>query len=733
MKRLTLAIGIVAASLYHAQTQPSKDSVKTQDIQEVVLERKIIKKESDRLVFDVAASPATKGSTSFDILKQTPLVTSTDDKTLKIAGKNNAVIYINGRRSQMDAESLSQFLKSTPAENIQKIEVITTPGSEFQVDASDGIINIVLKKKMTDGWNGNLRMSNSQNKYNASAASASVNYRKDKLGVNANISTSNNIQAQYYVLKNGNSTSYNHSEGTINDPNSNIGGYMNLDYQLTDKSNIALTWNSWFNKSYGSETDLYNTIMKNDILKYTRSRNFEDARSSNNNFNLNYEIKTDSLDSTLKLNASYLHYNRNQNTDNYTYLLENNMEQKMHYIFQDIPQYINNFSGMVDYIKKFKNDFTVSVGGNYNKTKTDNDTKEFFYNANDELVSSTPNLFLYDENIYGMYLNAEKKFSEKFSGKIGLRYEITKSIGTSEQPNEPINEIKQNYSKLLPFLNFNYAINDNHNLSYSFSSRMRRPSFWEINPVRNYLTENNYVQNNPFMKASTAYNNELTYMYKSSYFLILNHSLIKDIITQVPLQGDQNGVNVLRYIRTNFGDRQEMSAMLGIQKSFFKQYFTANFNVGIQHNRNNGSLSVDPTTGDIFPLYTNSKNSTSFVVQTNNTIRLDKKKTWFAGVNFFFVTQQQIELGQLRALSSLDVSIKKNWENWTFALNVYDVLGKNIVIVEDKQANGNDNYVRNDQYRTGMNLSLTYTFGNQKVKKVRTIDSASDDIKNRTR
>ncbi len=44
-------------------------------------------------------------------------------------------------------------------------------------------------------------------------------------------------------------------------------------------------------------------------------------------------------------------------------------------VIQDLPQIINNFSGMADYIQKFKNDLTISVGGNYNKTKTDNDSK----------------------------------------------------------------------------------------------------------------------------------------------------------------------------------------------------------------------------------------------------------------------------------------------------------------------------------------------------------------------
>ncbi|WP_228454042.1 outer membrane beta-barrel protein [Chryseobacterium fistulae] len=292
-------------------------------------------------------------------------------------------------------------------------------------------------------------------------------------------------------------------------------------------------------------------------------------------------------------------------------------------------------------------------------------------------------------------------------------------------------------NNLLPYLSFNYAINDKNNISYSFSSRMRRPSFWELNPVKNIITEDNYTQNNPFVKASSTYNQELTYMYKNSYFLILNHSLFKDVITQVPLQRKYMDNNVervqLAYIRTNFGTKQEMSAMVGIQKSFFKQYLTTNFNIGVQHNINDGTLNTDPTTGQVFDNYVNNTKSTSIVIQTNNTLRLDKKKTWFLGVNYFFVDKQQIELGLLKNLMSLDLSLKKNWNDWTFAVNVNDVLRTNIVEIEDFQASGNYNYIRNDQFRRSMTVSITYNFGNKKIKKVRDIESASDAIKNRTR
>ena len=222
-------------------------------------------------------------------------------------------------------------------------------------------------------------------------------------------------------------------------------------------------------------------------------------------------------------------------------------------------------------------------------------------------------------------------------------------------------------------------------------------------------------------------------MYKSSYFLILSHRLVKDQIAQVPLQGVIDGKNQLRYIRTNFGDNQQMNAMLGMQKSFFKGYLTSNFNVGVQRNINNGSLNQDPLTGEMFPVYENHKKSTSLLVQTNNTIQLDKNKTWFMGVNYFYMDKQQMELGELANLMSLDLSLKKIWNNWTFSLNMEDILDTYTILIQDNQENGNYNYVDQNPYKGGFDFSIVYNFGNQKVKKVRNIDSADKDIKSRTK
>ncbi|MGE8555739.1 MAG: TonB-dependent receptor domain-containing protein [Chryseobacterium jejuense] len=741
MKQLIITIWLVGSISIAAQ-QEKRDTAATKKIETVTLTKKAFQKKNDRFIIDIATQPSTKGNSAFNVLKQTPLISTMDDKTLRIAGKSNAVIYINGRKNQMDADALATFLKSIPAENIQKIEIITVPGSEYQVESSDGIINIILKKKTDNGINGNLRFSNNQGYHNNPGAIATVIYRKNNLGISAGFNTRDYTKQQYYRLSNGNISASNQTEGSVTEPNKTTGGYFNLDYTLNEKSNLALSYNTLYSKNSGTHSELFNTVkvFKNQIWEtdHTITRNNENAQSYNNFLNLNYELKADSL-SKLSLNIAYLNFKKSQNSTNGTYDSGNQpTDGYRSLIIQNTPQVINNLSASIDYSRTLKKGAALSFGGNYNFTKTNNNTQNQTYRSDTGIMINNPNQFIYTENIFSLYLTFEKKFNDKFFGKIGTRYELTQSEGDSSHPfTESLRNIKRNYHNILPYLNLNYAINKDHNLSYSFSSRMKRPSFWEVNPVKTYLTEVNYVQNNPLVKASSVYSQELTYMYKSAFFFVAAHKYYQDVISQVPLQGtlsvNNNMTNVLRYIRTNFGNRQELNFSLGLQKSIFKQYWNTNINVGIQHNINDGTLDTDPLTGEKFPLYVNSIKSTGITIQTNNTIRLDKPKTWYLGINYWYVSNYQIELGQLKPLGSLELSLKKIWNDWTFMATVQDVFNTNRVIIEDSQQNGNYNYINIYNYPRQFEISMTYNFGNKKVKKIREINNASEDIKNRTK
>lgn len=728
--------------LAYSQEQ-TKDSLKTKKIEEVTLTKKVFQKKADRLVYDVAASPIAKGNNAFDLLKETPLVSSTDDKNIRISGKSNAIIFINGKRTNMNADALESFLKSMPAENIAKIEVITLPGSEYNVESSDGIINIVLKKKQTDGTSGNFRFGNTQAKRNSQSASASLNFRKNKLAINSNFSSRNNLRDQDYILRNGDANFNNTSTGFVKNTDFDLGGYINADYELNEKNSIGLSYNSWYSETQDAQSNLLNKVNfldQNNVSKtiYNRAVNDMFAKDFNNSLNLNYENKLDDKGSKVNLNVAYLNYTKSQTGINITTNTDatGNFISEAAKFNQSTPQNIDNISSTLDFTKIFEK-FTFSVGGNFNKTKTDNDTylERYNYTTQSYIVDENQsNHFIYDEKIGGIYANVEKNFGEKFSAKLGARVEFTDSFGEILDTN--IN-IERNNTNFLPTLNLNYNIHKDHSLSYAFTSRVRRPSFWEINPERVYLTEVNYVQNNPFMKASSVYNQELMYMFKNTYFIQISDSYTKDATTQVPLQRtikNNKGENVkeLRYIRTNYGSENTFSINLGMNKSFFKQIWNANYVLGLQINSYTGSVDTDPITGENFSPFNTSGSLTTPFFQINNNIRLSSKKDWFAGVNFFYLGKRRIDLGILDPLASLDLSLKKIWNDFTFMAEVTDVFNTNWITINSIQNEGNYNYIDQNQYNRRFSISITYNFGNKKLKKARNIEGAADDIKNRT-
>lgn len=758
MKTQILIAALFFSGLISAQQK--KDSLKVNSIEAVNIKKQVFKKQGDRLVYDVAASPIAKGTNTFNLLKQTPMISSIDGKTLKILGKSDAVIYINNKKTNMDSEALIEMLKSTPSEDIQKIEVITVPGSEFQVESKEGVINIVMKKNKNNGYNGTLKMQNEQAYYNNPSAGASFNFRQGKWSGNSNFRMGSWTERQRYTLSNGDPTFRNESYGSNDDPNKNLGGGFNIDYEISKKQSLGLSYNMRYNKSFDSILDMMN--WQNGKLS-NRTVNHEDAQTRNHSFNLNYEIKTDSIGSKLTSNVSYLWFNRDKASFNESIPLDvlpasEAYKKRYSALQQSVPQIINNYAANVDYLKKTAKGATWLMGVSYNYTNTDNDTRQDKLIGNQFVTDvDQTNHFIYKENILGIYLNYERKLTEQLSGKIGARYEMTRSTGDIVGKTG----FERNYNNLLPYLNLNYAINSDHNLSYTFSSRVRRPRFWELNPSRTYFTPTNYTQNNPFVLAAKFYNQELNYMYKNAFYANLNYTMVEDAAASdlLPLQGiltapkrDENGniiydekgnmvmekTRFLRYIRTNYGKNRELALTLGMNKSWFKDIWTTNYSVNLAYNTYTGGVWQDPTsqlgpyeTEDLEPYIVNVKNY-NMSLTLNNIVRLSSKKDWFLGVNYFFASKVAMEGGTIGVRQSLDISLKKIIGDWTVVAEVNDLFNQSFYRLNSIQPNGSYNNITNFNYPRIFNIGVTYNFGNQKLKKAREMKSANDAVKSRT-
>ena len=119
----------------------------------VVAVKPLIKRELDGITYDVSADPETPVLDALDMMRKVPLLSVDASDNIKLKGKSNYKILINGKESALMAKNPSDVLRSMPATNIERIEVITTPPAKYDAEGLAGIINIITKKKMDEGYN----------------------------------------------------------------------------------------------------------------------------------------------------------------------------------------------------------------------------------------------------------------------------------------------------------------------------------------------------------------------------------------------------------------------------------------------------------------------------------------------------------------------------------------------------------------------------------------------------
>ena len=75
------------------------------------------------------------GATALDILERSPGVrVDRINNQITMQAKQGVVIMLNGKRIRMEVEGLIQYLQSMSADNIEKIELITTPPASFDAE-----------------------------------------------------------------------------------------------------------------------------------------------------------------------------------------------------------------------------------------------------------------------------------------------------------------------------------------------------------------------------------------------------------------------------------------------------------------------------------------------------------------------------------------------------------------------------------------------------------------------
>ena len=213
------------------------------NLNEVIISsrKRTIERKFDRYIMNVPNSIAAMGSDAFVLLGKTPGI-KTSSKQIGLVGKSEIIITVDDKVLQLSGEDLVSFLKTIPSGDIAKIEVITNPSANYEVQGSSGIVNIVMKKSRKMGDSGTANLSYRQHQYANWNGSASLSVNKGKWSINANLSAAVGTDLEKHTIDTyyPNQSWYLHGDDILKHKNFNSN--LDIEYSLSDQTQINFTF-----------------------------------------------------------------------------------------------------------------------------------------------------------------------------------------------------------------------------------------------------------------------------------------------------------------------------------------------------------------------------------------------------------------------------------------------------------------------------------------------------------
>jgi hypothetical protein len=511
----------------------------------------------DRLVLNISGNRLFKASANvLDILKRTPGLEVTGEGALQLSGRITPAIFIDGKPALMSPEELQNYLTTLSPDMIASIEIITNPSSRYDAEYK-GIIDIRLKRDMTLGWKGNITTSIQQNAYTQADNTFLLTYKTRKFTYTTRLGyTKGTTIRRYHALQHLANTNIMTTNTKTLTGNNNFNYQLSVDYSVKEDQHIEMSLRSY---RMGRELGSDNTLLTTD----SSAKNLVSNTHTDNNSGPVQDNYAASLDYTgrvgkarLQITGSLVQINNRQNDD----------IQTRDAISTHLSDYWKTALKNTILIRTAQADLSGNAGnGKWGAgarlafTTTKNDLRYDTLNSAAIFVpdSGRSNNFHYSEYITAGYFSYEGKVN-KFDYAVSMRVEHTQTTANAIT----LNQVTQrNYLRWLPSLSVNYTMSESKQLRLSYTRRMTRPNFAQLNPFRFYSSPLNYWMGNPYLQPSTT--NVLSISYSRKAFNIsFNIGRESDPMTRYPEY--DSTTNILEYLGRNL----PYNDFAGIETSF---------------------------------------------------------------------------------------------------------------------------------------------------------------------
>ena len=711
-----------------ANTLPDISLRRIGDLKEVVVTAKkpVFQREIDRLRFNVGETDLVFGNNIWDVIEKTPLVNVSSDGTIQISGTSGAIVYINNKRKVLSGNALKNYLSSIPSDNLDAIEVITTPPSKYDAEGGAGIINILTKKNKEEGLVGNTVLSSRQTAVNSQGASVYLNNRQGKWNVYSDFSMGNRSRQPefkkdiYYPASGTKSLLHRNITSNTDFQNLYPGANLGIDREINENHVVGLLFD--YGGSWHKETrDAFRRDYYPDTDSLSKTNNRDNLSSQTFSLNLNYQGKLDSSGKKISIDFDALEYTAKNNSVSKTNALDLSTQQPLFtedWFRSASPQKISNQSVKVDFEWPVNKRVGVEFGSKLSFSNIDNTLLFENRNGDDNWVKdlSRSNLFRYQENINSLYGLIKHKVSAKWSYQLGLRLENTVATGWLEG----IKEVDRNYVNVFPTAFLKYTTSQNRSFVLALSSRITRPGYWDVNPFRTYTTDQTYFEGNPFLSPSKYYRQELNHTFSSQNGTFSVQFAAGQLLDEFYALPYNPSGNIIANKKVNYGNKYSYSNTITYYNQILPWWkFTGTTLTGyvVSKGKYANDVIID--------------NKTMLLsISTNQTFTLSKKESLFCTVianNTFPVTIVNTAIGNRL---ETEIRLRKSSGPWNITLSAQDLLKSN-----------KDRYkvLLNELSIVDMNyydtrsaaLSVSYSFGKSSVKSKRDRDAGYEAIKQR--
>lgn len=540
----------------------------------VVAEKPLFVKLADRTVINVENSVINAGSDAWEIVQRAPGVAVDNNDQISIMGKSGTIVLLDGKRSYLSGDALAALLQSMPSANIAQVEVITNPSAKYDASGNAGIINIITRKDDKTGYNANFTLNAGIGWNNFINPAVNFNYKGRKFNVFGNYSFADRDRSVILGLvrriQNENQqVTFNQTKDVfISSEEHNFG--LGFDFSFTPKHTISASFRG-LRKTDGDEGLSFSTITDVNAVNEELSVRANSAGSlSNYAYSLGYEGKLNKKGTVLSAELNAIDYTI-LDEELYDVLLiavDNAVPIHQEALRNQEDSDIDIRTLQLDLVHPFSGSFSMSLGAKYSTVLTSN-VLDFAEQINEQWQAdpTLSNQFDYDEKVTAGYLNLTKSFG-LFTLTGGLRVEHTESLGIPKAGSEPK---ARRYTDFFPGFSLNYANDELHNLGFSYSRRIDRPRYQDLNPFIFFIDPFTYAIGNPLLQPQYTNNFELSYRANALTFS-LGYSNTEDVITFLTIQDDPSLTGTAT--SENFDNLYNYNGTISYQKPIFKWWQT---------------------------------------------------------------------------------------------------------------------------------------------------------------